>query len=99
MLKILYNIIEAKEIAGHDIDKRNRRMVEEGCSPELQTTPIQKPVAYKVTVNQPKTRKTPCVFCKGDYYSTKCQVYKTLDQRKKKVYKLDLCSRCLRIGH
>ena len=99
ILRILYHIIEAKESAGNDMIKRTRKLNGERRPPKKRPISVRKPSFYKVTVNQTKERKLPCVFCKGNNYSSEYQVYKKLDQRKKRAYKLELRVRCLRTGH
>ena len=41
----------------------------------------------------------PCAFCNGNHMNEKCNMFKTVPERKMKIQELKLCFRCLRSGH
>ena len=41
----------------------------------------------------------PCVYCKGDHFSDRCDKYVTIDSRKGQLVNQGRCFICLKIGH
>ena len=86
MLHEIHCILEARERVGYNTYTSFRRSVYQkdfkAPKPTL-CTPLR-----KNAIDHPRQ---PCVFCRGQHFSSNCNVYKTLEQRKRRAYELGLC--------
>ena len=48
---------------------------------------------------QEKEIKKKCVLCSGPHWESRCEKFKTKDQRAEKCHELGICFKCLEFGH
>ncbi|KAH7700132.1 Pao retrotransposon peptidase family protein, partial [Aphelenchoides avenae] len=89
---------------GSNPQARQRQLAPQGGSGHNQYTfPAVEAEDPGCTVAAPRSArkdwKVQCAFCGQRHFSGRCNLYRTIEQRLKRVKQLNLCLLCLRAGH
>ncbi|VDD97608.1 unnamed protein product, partial [Enterobius vermicularis] len=102
LMKLLYEIIQARECVGTSFSSRYVRKDELKTADTTRGREVARiQTSYQVAesaIGRIKIRR-PCIFCKGEHFNSECKRYGTLEQRKRRAYELGLCIKCLRSNH
>uniref|UniRef100_A0A1I7VWU5 Reverse transcriptase domain-containing protein n=1 Tax=Loa loa TaxID=7209 RepID=A0A1I7VWU5_LOALO len=49
--------------------------------------------------HEERKKRLPCIFCDGNHWNDKCDIYPTVKERVEKLKKLGLCELCMRKDH
>ena len=98
-MKLLYRLVEAQESIEYTAVQRYEKLEEPRSLRKTRQRSLRKVTTYKVAEQSQQKSMQLCVFCKRDYNNSNCTVYKTVEERKRRAYKLGLCTHFLKSEH